>query len=104
MLTRMPNPESKQAIAARLEITRFALGFKTQAAFAAKLGEGVTPQRWNNYESGRDRLTLNLALVICRTFPAVTLDWLYRADKGTLRQQFITALDDSEKMLKRLVR
>jgi DNA-binding XRE family transcriptional regulator len=96
----MPKSESKEAIAARLAITRLALGFKTQAAFTAKV-DGLTPQRWNNYEAGRDRLTLNLALVICRKFPVVTLDWLYRGDKSTLRPNFSIAIDDAERMVKR---
>jgi DNA-binding XRE family transcriptional regulator len=103
MLAKMPQSESKEAIAQRLEITRVALGYTKQAKFASAIG-GVTPQRWNNYESGRDRLTLNLALVICRKFPQVTLDWLYRGDKGSLRPAFSAAVDDAERVLKRLRR
>jgi hypothetical protein len=100
----MPPIESKEEIARRLQITRLALGFETQAAFAEALVGGVTPQRWNNYESARDRLTLNLALAICRKFPQVTLDWLFRGDKGTLRPAFSAAIDETEKVVKRLRR
>lgn len=100
----MAQVESKEEIARRLQITRLALGFERQAAFADALNDGVTPQRWNNYESGRDRLTLNLALTICRKFPQVTLDWLFRGDKGTLRPAFSAAIDDAERVVKRLSR
>ena len=95
--------ESKEEIAKRLKITRVALRFDTQAAFAAKLGENVTPQRWNNYESGRDRLTLNLALAICRKFPGVTLDWLYRGDKSTLRRNFLSDIEAAERLARKRV-
>jgi len=96
----MPHKESKEEIAKRLEITRNALGFKTQAAFAEALDDSVTPQRWNNYESGRDRLTLNLALVICEKWQQVTLDWLYRGDKSTLRSAFPAHIDAAEKVVR----
>jgi hypothetical protein len=50
-------------------------------------------------------LTLNLALVICRKCPQVTLDWLYRGDKGTLRRDFLTDIEAAEKVvIKRLTR
>lgn len=100
----MTHPESKLAIATRLHVTRLALGYATQAAFAKALGDDVTPQRWNNYESGRDRLTLNLALLICRKCPQVTLDWLYRGDKATLRPRFSAEIDEAERLVVRLRR
>jgi DNA-binding XRE family transcriptional regulator len=96
--------QEKKEIAARLEVTRFALGFATQSAFAKALGNGVTPQRWNNCESGRDRLTLNLGMLICRKFPHVTLDWLYLGNKSTLRGAFSVDVGESERMVKRLIR
>jgi DNA-binding XRE family transcriptional regulator len=100
----MPPSESKEAIAARLEVTRLALGFATQAALSKAVGSGITPQRWNNYESGRDRLALNVALAICRKFPQVSLDWLYRGDKSVLRVAFSAAIDDAERVVERLGR
>lgn len=104
----MPHSESKKSIAAnekkeiaaRLKVTRLALGSATQTKIAKMIG--ITEQRWNNYESGRDRLTLNVALDICRKFPQVTLDWLYRGDKSTLRVNFSTDVDESERMVNRL--
>jgi len=80
--------ESKQAIADRLELTRRALGYDKQSTFCEALGKRVTPQRWNNYESGRDRLTLNVALLICRKFQMVTLDWLSAATKAACARPF----------------
>lgn len=100
----MPHKEeSKEEIGKRLKITRFALGVETQTAFAKRLGGGVTPQRWNNYESGRDRLTLNLALLICRKCLAVTLDWLYRGDKSTLRRNFLSEIEAAELLARKRV-
>lgn len=107
----MPRTESKKAIAARekkeiaarLKVTRIALRYDTQAKIAKKLR--LTPMRWNNYESGRDRLTLNVALLVCRAFPQVTLDWLFRGDKSTLRPAFSAEIDSElERMAKRLSR
>lgn len=77
------NGESTQAIAARIEITRLALGYKTQGAFAAAIDRSYTPQRWNNYVAGRDRLPLNVALKLCQRF-GLTLDWIYRGDTNGL--------------------
>jgi DNA-binding XRE family transcriptional regulator len=102
LLTKMPDVESKEAIAARLKVMRLALGFETQAALAKAVGSGITQQRWNNYESGRHRLALNVALVICHKFPQVTLDWLYRAEKGTLRRFFSAEIDEAERFVRRL--
>jgi transcriptional regulator with XRE-family HTH domain len=99
-----PVQESKEEIAKRLKLTRFALGFETQTAFADAIGNGVTPQRWNNYESGRDRLTINTALIIHRKFPQVTLDWLFLGDKSTLRPAVSTAIDDAERVIGRISR
>lgn len=104
MLPGMAHPESKEAIAIRLEITRLALGFPTQVAFTKAMGSRITPQRWNNYESGRDRLTLNVGLDVCRKFPSVRLDWLYRGDKTVLTSVFRTEIDEAERMVKRLSR
>lgn len=102
-MAKMLHQEAKEEIAKRLQITRLALGHATQAAFCRVLGV-VTPQRWNNYESGRDRLTLNLALAMRRKFPQVTLDWLFCGDKSGLRSAFSTVIDDEEKRIERMSR
>lgn len=98
--------ESKEEIGRRLEITRLALGYLKQNKFCEALEdeEDVSPARWNNYESGRDRLTINLALTICRKFPQVTLDWLFRGAKGTLLPAFTAEINAAEKLVKRLRR
>jgi hypothetical protein len=101
MLTKMTDSESKEAIAERLKIMRIALDFDKQTAFTKAIASGITPQRWNNYESGRDRLTLNIASAIHHKFPQVTLDWLYFGDKGTLRPVFSAAIDNAEQKVKR---
>jgi len=93
MLAEMVQIESKEEIARRLKVTRVALGYDTQADFTRALDDDVAPQRGNNYETGRDRLTINLALTICRKFPQVTLDWLFRGDKSTLRPVISADID-----------
>lgn len=77
----LPNPETKQAIADRLEIARRALDYRTQHVFAATIG--VSPQKWNNYVSARDRVSLDTALDLCRKH-RLTLDWIYRGDRSGL--------------------
>lgn len=72
-----PEPESKEAIAERLEVARIALDYKTQQAFAASIS--VSAAKWNNYVSARDRISLNVALELCKKH-RLSLDWIYRAD------------------------
>ena len=92
MLKQMANSESKEAIAERLRLTRLALGYDQQTTFARAIDRELTVQRYNNYEAGRDRLTLNLALAICRRFP-VDLDWLYRGSMDELPRRLADAIE-----------
>jgi plasmid maintenance system antidote protein VapI len=73
--------ESKEAIAERLEIARIALEYDTQYAFAASIG--VSPSKWNNYVAARDRISLNIAIELCKRH-RLSLDWIYRADPTSL--------------------
>lgn len=85
----MSDETSNKAIAARLELARRALGYDTQHEFAESLG--ASPQRWNNYVRGRERLNLKIAVKLCGY--GLTLDWLYRGVKGGLSRDFLAALD-----------
>ena len=38
---------------------------------------GITQQKWNSYERGVSRISLNQALKLC-DLAGVTLDWLFR--------------------------
>ena len=92
----MQNPESKAAIAERLDLTRRALEYDTWTAFATAIGDHVTPQKLNNYMGLRERLTLNVALLMCRRFK-LTLDWLYRGDMDGLPSWLRRKIEELEK-------
>jgi transcriptional regulator with XRE-family HTH domain len=63
-------------IAERLRVARIASGL-SQAQFCRVAGIGQ--QHWNNYERGRDRISVNAALKLCAAF-GFTLDWIYRGN------------------------
>lgn len=69
------DPESDDAVADRCERLRRAVGFQKSAAFSTFLG--VSPQRWNNVETGLP-LGRDLAMTVVKALPGLTLDWLYR--------------------------
>lgn len=75
-MARDPNPESVEACGRRLEATRIALGL-SQAEICRQTG--ITPQAWNNAETGDNRLAIENAYKICRRY-GLTTDWLYRGD------------------------
>jgi transcriptional regulator with XRE-family HTH domain len=78
IMARQPHPESQEAIAWRLQITREALEL-SQAELCRRTGIGKAA--WNNAETGDNRIGLDAALALARTF-GIGLDWTYR---GILR-------------------
>lgn len=80
---------SYEAIGKRLVATRLALGFESQMEFAA--AANISPQALNNYERGRSRPALEIALALCNRF-GLTLDWIYRGDAGGLPHRLVQAL------------
>lgn len=89
------DPESNEAIGKRLEITRLALGYRKQTAIVAALGSNFSAALWNNWERGRDRPSLDLANMLCRRFQ-LTLDWIYRGDRGGLPLRLIQEIETVE--------
>lgn len=73
---------SMKEIGWRIRILREALGYKKATAFAAWVGLS-SPQQLSNYERGRKRIELSLAIMICRK-THVTLDWIYRGERAGL--------------------
>jgi transcriptional regulator with XRE-family HTH domain len=67
----------RKAIADRLVRTRKALGFDEQAEFCRQIGVDKTV--YNPFETGRRRISLEVALAIRERF-AVPLDWIYCGD------------------------
>ncbi len=69
-----PMTDSPAIIGKRLKTLRIALGFKTQTAFAAKMG--LTKSVYNPWEKGTRPLTFEGALLIKRHFK-IPLDYLF---------------------------
>lgn len=86
-MERDDSPASFAQTGRRLAATRRALGFDSQIDFAA--AAGMSPQALNNYEKGRSRPALDVALVLCDRF-GLTLDWIYRGDPGGLPHRIAT--------------
>lgn len=64
-------------VAGRLKALRLELGFKSQTAFAAKLG--IDKSTYNPYEKGTRPLTFETACLIRREF-GISIDWLFFGD------------------------
>lgn len=69
-------------VAARLKLTREALGLSQVQI--CKL-TGISPQTWNNAETGDNMLGLQSGLLLCRA-TGVTLEWIYRGNRFQLPQ------------------
>ena len=66
------------AVAGRLRLLRMLIGGVgrgSQARFVRELG--IASSRWNNVEAGSYRLSLDIALLLVRSIPGLTLDWIY---------------------------
>jgi hypothetical protein len=77
---------NEKEVAGRLRLLRTLISGDDQTAFAASLGIGI--KRWNNFERGYP-LSKEIAILLARSFPGLTLDWLLlgRADGMPLRLQ-----------------
>jgi DNA-binding XRE family transcriptional regulator len=81
-------PESE--VAQRLRMLREMKGI-SGPKFAEWLD--VEYPRWNNWERGYP-LPAPIALRLCRRFPGITLDWIYRGRLEGLTVDFASKLDD----------
>lgn len=73
-------PTSVEDVAERLRLTREAMGW-TQAELCRRAG--ISPQTWNNAETGDNRISVDEAIKLCRT-TGVSLDWIYRGTRVLL--------------------
>jgi len=64
-------------VSARLKALRQELGFKSQAAFAERLG--IDKSTYNPFETGARPLTFETACLIRREF-GISIDWLFFGD------------------------
>ena len=93
----MGQGETNKEIGARLTLTRRALGYDRQTEFVDALNAvfSVSPQRWNNYETGRERIPVPVALALCDRFD-LSFDWIYRGKRGELPVRILRAIEDIE--------
>lgn len=78
-------------IAARLTRLRTALRL-SQADICRRIG--VAPNRWNQYESGERRITVEVASKLRETF-GVTYDYIYEGDESGLPVRIVDQLLDA---------
>ena len=93
----MGQEETNKEIGARLTLTRRALGYDRQTEFVEALNAvfSVSPQRWNNYETGRERIAVPVALALCDRF-GLSFDWIFRGRRGELPVRILRAIEDIE--------
>lgn len=82
------SPDSREAIAERLRLTREALGL-TITEWAERVG--ISRNAWSNYEGGARRISLDEAFKIARTMN-IPLDWLYRGQTHGLPHEVVEGL------------
>jgi transcriptional regulator with XRE-family HTH domain len=75
------DPGSIPEISRRLRLLRKAVAVNQTELCAVT---GITRAAWSNYENARDRIGVDAAMKICRTYGA-TLDWIYFGDPEFLR-------------------
>lgn len=78
-------------IGTRIRLLRLALGHSNASQFAALTG--FTPQQLNNYERGKKRPELSMAIRICQRTGA-TLDWIYRGERAGMPFDLMRSIDD----------
>ncbi len=87
-----PDPESPEATADRMRLTRKALGY-TQATMSHLMGS-QNPSAWANYETHGPnwrRIDIVHALRLCAT-TGITTDWIYRGKLGQMPADLVEKL------------
>lgn len=77
----MVNPESPEAVAARLDLSREALGIKTDKDFFKPV-PGMYAQKWSNYKTG-ELIPVDVARHLYHSYQ-LSLDWVYLGVKTGL--------------------
>lgn len=82
MASKTESPESTQAVAERLRLTRESFHMK-KAVWCRFVG--ISPAAWNNVEGSKhapalNRISLDHALLVCRA-TGVGLNWIYRGNR-----------------------
>lgn len=80
-------------MARRLRQLRFAFDGDNASAFARRIG--VSVPRWSNVENGV-HLGIDLANILLRKVPGLSLDWLYHGKREGLSYGILRMLDEAE--------
>jgi transcriptional regulator with XRE-family HTH domain len=88
---------STPKVAARLRLTRQAL--KLSQVGLCRITR-ISPQAWNNAETGDNLIGIATAIKLCRT-TGVTLDWIYRGVRSNLPKLIAEEIARSERAAKR---
>jgi DNA-binding XRE family transcriptional regulator len=88
MVERKTEGRDREAIAARLQLTRDALGMK-QGEFAEMAD--IKKNTYNQYEKGKNLISLEEAHKLCDAHN-LTLDWIYRGDQSGLKVSLANAI------------
>lgn len=78
-----------EKVGSRLAIVREVLGL-SQTQIAAQAGLAVNA--WNNYETGRRRISVDAAISVAREF-RLTLDYIYVGDTANLPHGLARAIE-----------
>lgn len=84
-------------IGLRLATIRLALDYQDQSAFAKKAN--LAQNRYNQYETGYRRITLDAALRLKNTYE-ISLDYIFLGDRRGLPQGLLSALLADRETLK----
>jgi hypothetical protein len=82
-------PDCDEAVAQRLRLLRRIDSADNLTTFAARIG--ISMERWNNFERGGP-LSKEVAILLVRSFPGITLDWLLLGDPSGLTLQRLREL------------
>jgi transcriptional regulator with XRE-family HTH domain len=75
-------PWEKSQVGRRIRAFREAKGW-TQTYLATVVAHGVTPQKINNYEAGRDLIPVHIAGRLCGV-TGLSFDYIYHGQMGNL--------------------
>jgi transcriptional regulator with XRE-family HTH domain len=100
IMARPIDPESVEAAADRLRITRLALGL-SQAEIARQTG--MSPATWNNAETGDNRMKIDNLLKVCRRYGFGT-DWFLRGDIRLVTTEYAKRIAELEAEEARLMK
>ena len=81
-------PTGKAEVGERLRLTRLAL--KLSQAEICRI-TGISTTRWNNAETGDNRIGIDDAAALCRA-TGVTTDWIYRGVRVNLPAAILEGL------------